>query len=69
MIDIGDKVTLQRPEDPSESPGYSHVLDRFLGRLLTVRTVADARGTKGAFKLALLWELSLPVRESWLRKI
>lgn len=65
-IKVGDKVTLVRPpeNEQHESPGFSPILDRHVGKPLVVRDVAHADG----YDLVLVWETGLPLRGDWLRK-
>lgn len=59
----GDRRTLRQPIDGSESPGFNPILDRHVGKVLTVRDVAQADG----YTLVLVWETALPIRGDWLQ--
>ena len=58
----GDRVVLSKPTDTTESPGFGPILDRHVGNVLLVREVAQADG----YRLVLVWETGLPLRDSWL---
>lgn len=58
-----DKVRLTRPDNLDASPlGWHPTLDRYVGRTLTVRLVADA----GDFAVVLVHEHPYPIRDDWL---